>query len=272
MTEVIRNVAVIAKINSVQAENGVRRITQLLCDRHVKVYCVSPLVIKNSISINAEELKGIDLDLIFAIGGDGTTLRAFRIIPCHVPLFSMNIGGTRGILAETGIDSIDTAITAILEGRYFYDSRIRIQASIEGMTTPAALNDLLFTRINWTRTPTISLRFINDEIKQRMDGILISTPTGSTGHSFSVGGPILHEGLDCLMLSPFASVNRMPQMIIPAKELEIKSTHDANLIIDGQEVLKVFAGQSIKIFRFYPDAQFIRLQKKGMRQLARLGF
>jgi NAD+ kinase len=75
------------------------------------------------------------------------------------------------------------------------------------------------------------------------------------------------------MISPIASVNRMPQIIIPpTEEIEIKSNLDANLIIDGQEVLRVIAGQSVKISRFYPDAEFIRIHKKGMRQLAKLGF
>jgi NAD+ kinase len=113
---------------------------------------------------------------------------------------------------------------------------------------------------------------MDDEIKQRMDGIVISTPTGSTGHSFSLGGPVLHEGLDCLILSPIASVNRMPQLVIPTGEIEIKSTRDMQLTIDGQEIIKIAAEQIVKISRFPIDAQFIRLRKRGMRQLAKLGF
>src|SRR5215204_1139889 len=187
MTEVIRSVAIIAKTNNIQAEDAARRITKLLYDRQIKVYCVSPLLMENGTSTTPEELKRINL--------------------CKVPLFSMNIGGNRGILAEAGIDSIDDAINSILTGHYFYDSRLRIQASVDGTTTPAALNDFLFTRINLTRTPTLSLRFMNDEVKERMDGILISTPTGSTGNSFSIGSPVMHESLNCLMISPIASVN-----------------------------------------------------------------
>ena len=147
MADVIRNVAVITKINSVEAEEAARRITKLLTSREVKVYCVYPLILEEySTSKTPEELKRINLDLIFAIGGDGTTLRAFRIIPCKIPVFSMNIGGNRGILAEAGVDSIDDAVNSIVEGRYFYDSRLRIQAAVEGTTTPAALNDFLFTK------------------------------------------------------------------------------------------------------------------------------
>jgi len=113
---------------------------------------------------------------------------------------------------------------------------------------------------------------MGDEIKQRMDGIVISTPTGSTGHSFSVGGPVLHEGLSCLSLTPIASVNRMPHIVIPLEEILIRSTHECHMILDGQEMFKVHADDTINILRCSDDAIFLRLHKKGMRQLAKLGF
>ena len=214
----------------------------------------------------------INLDLIFAVGGDGTTLRAFRIISIMTPIFSMNVGGNRGILSEVGVDSIDFAINSILAGRYFYDLRIRIQASINGNFIPPALNDIVLTRINLTRTPILSIKLMDDEIKQRMDGIIISTPTGSTGHSYSNGGPVLYEGLNCLILNPIASVSRMPELVVPSANIEIESTHDTYLTIDGQEVFEVTAGQNVKISRFSADAQFIRLRKRGMSSLRNLDF
>jgi NAD+ kinase len=113
---------------------------------------------------------------------------------------------------------------------------------------------------------------MGDEIKQRMDGMVISTPTGSTGHSFSIGGPVLHEGMSCLILSPLASVNRMPQLVIPVEEITVQSTYESHLIVDGQESFRVEAGESIRVSRHPDDAVFLRLQKKGMRQLAKLGF
>src|SRR5215203_7552523 len=160
MTEVIRSVAVIAKTNNIQAEDAARRITKLLYDRQVKVFCVCPLQLENGISTSTEELKGINLDLIFAIGGDGTTLRAFRTIPSKVPLFSINSGGHRGILSEIDADSIDEAIKAILAGKYCYDCRVRIQASINGKLFPPVLNDILILRVNLTRTPLLSIEMM----------------------------------------------------------------------------------------------------------------
>jgi NAD+ kinase len=272
MAPSIRNVAIITKIGNSEAEVAAGRVARLLNKNKVKSYAVLPLKIEGNTSVTLEELTDAELDLVFAIGGDGTTLRAFRVIPGKAPLFSINSGGHRGILSEADASMIDEVVGTILAGRYFYDSRTRIQASAGKKVFPPALNDILITRVSLTRTPLVSIRLMGDEIKQRMDGIVVSTPTGSTGHSFSIGGPVLHEGMSCLILSPLASVNRMPQLVIPVEEITVQSTYESHLIIDGQETFKVEADQSIRISRFPDDAVFLRLQKKGMRQLAKLGF
>ena len=268
----ICNVAIITKVGSSEAGGAAMKVSKLLTKSNVQVHSVLPLVLNDAVPISPEQLKDIKLDLVFAIGGDGTTLRAFRAIPGNVPVFSINSGGHRGILSEISAESIDEAINAILAGKYVYDSRIRIQASVNGKVFPPILNDILIIRVSLTRTPLLSIILMGDKIKQRMDGLVVSTPTGSTGHSFSVGGPVLHEGLRCLILTPVASVHRMPQLVIPVEEILIQSTHESYLIIDGQEIFKINAGEPVKILRFCNDAIFLRLQKKGMRQLAKLGF
>jgi NAD+ kinase len=276
MAKIIHNVAIITKINNIEAESAAKRIAKLLTKKKIQVYTIFPLTLGNSaMTTDSENLRNIDLDLAFAIGGDGTTLRAFRTIPHNVPIFSVNAGGHRGILSEISLDSIDTIDTAIellLAGQYFYDFRVKIQAAINGNIIPPALNDIVFTRINLTRTPMISMKLMDDEISQRMDGVIISTPTGSTGHSYSIGGPVLYEGLNCLIINPIASVDRMPEIVVPTATIEIKSTYDAELIVDGQEIYEVPAGQSVQIFRSSTDAQFIRIRKRGIKQIAKLGF
>src|SRR5215207_2548245 len=216
----IRNVAIITKIGNSEAYRAAIKVATLLSRRKIKVHSVLPFIIDNATPIRPDELKDIKLDLVFAVGGDGTTLRAFRTIPGKVPLFSINSGGHRGIMSEIDADSIDGAIKAILAGEYFYDCRIRIQASINGKLFP----------------------------------------------------PVLNEGMSCLILTPIASVNRMPQVVIPMKEILLRSTHESHLILDGQETFKVHADEPINILRSSDDAVFLRLQKKGMRQLTKLGF
>ncbi len=268
----ILNVAIVTKMGSSEADSAAIKVATLLNRKKINVHCVLPFTIDDATPISPSELKDIKLDLVFAIGGDGTTLRAFRMIPGGVPLFSINSGGHRGILSDIDARSIDEAVNMILAGKYFYDCRIRIQASVNGRLFPPVLNDILVIRVNLTRTPLLSVMLMDDEIKQRMDGIVISTPTGSTGHSFSVGGPVLHEGLSCLSLTPIASVNRMPHLVIPLEEILIRSTHESHMILDGQEIFKVDAEEPISILRCSDDAVFLRLHKKGMRQLAKLGF
>ncbi len=268
----IHNVVIITKIGSSEANRAGIKVATMLNKRKINVHSVLPFIIGDATPISPGELKDIKLDLVFAIGGDGTTLRAFRMIPGRVPLFSINSGGHRGILSDIDAESIDEAVNTILAGKYFYDCRIRIQASVKDKLSLPVLNDILIIRVNLTRTPLFSVMMMGDEIKQRMDGIVISTPTGSTGHSFSVGGPVLHEGMSCLSLTPIASVNRMPQLVIPVKEILIRSTHESHMILDGQEMFKVHADEPIKILRCSDDAVFLRLHKKGMRQLAKLGF
>jgi NAD+ kinase len=157
-------------------------------------------------------------------------------------------------------------------GNHFYDRRVRIQASIEGFKTAPALNDILLTRVSLTRTPLLSATIRGEEVKERMDGLVISTPTGSTGHSFSIGGPVLHESLECVLFSPLASVNKLPFLVLPLEEVKIKSSHDIVLVVDGQETHRISAGKEVTVSRFPIDARFLRMRKRGARQLEKLGF
>jgi NAD+ kinase len=251
----VRAVAMITKRNNAEAKAAAENIAKMLDSKGVVAYAISPLKIKGVDTIEPAEVKD-KADLVFALGGDGTTLKAFRTIPGDVPLLSINVGGHRGIL----------------DGKGFYDSRIRIQAFSGKTAFPPALNEILITRADLSRTPTISIKLMGDEKSHRMDGIVISTPTGSTGHNLSIGGPVLHEGMSCLILSPIAPVNKMPQLVIPIEEIVVKSSHKSHLVIDGQENYIIKAGQEVRIARYPHDVRFLRLNKKGMRQLAKLGF
>ncbi|MFZ0328407.1 MAG: NAD(+)/NADH kinase [Nitrososphaeraceae archaeon] len=269
----IKKVAIITKSNSVEAEEAARRIIGILQSKEIQTYSIVPFSEHGCVSLSPDNLKDLDLDMVMAVGGDGTTLRSFNLIHCGTPLFSINVGGHRGILSEATINSIDDSLDSILKKKYVCESRLRIQASInDKMIARPALNEIVCSRRNLTRTPVFTIEMMNDEISQRMDGIIVSTPTGSTGHSFSIGGSVLHEDLECLTLVPIASVNRMPQLVVPVQQINIMCSQDTSLIVDGQEIFDIIAGQRIKITRHSSDAQFVRLKKRGMRQLKKLGF
>ncbi len=272
MADAISNIAIMTKAGSLEAQNAAKRIINLFGPQKLTVYAIRPLTINGTKSIETEELKNLKLDMVIAIGGDGTTLRAFRYIPQDSPLLSINVGGNRGVLSETGIELMDDSIHAILKGEFFYERRIRLCSSTLHTNFPPVLNDIVLVRENPIKTPIVSIKIMNDLLKQKMDGIIVSTPTGSTGHSYSIGGPVVYEKLDSLLLSPIAPMNRMPQIVLPPVEIEVSINHESCLVADGQEVFHISSGESVKIFRYPYDAQFIRIRPRGMRQIVKLGF
>jgi len=123
-----------------------------------------------------------------------------------------------------------------------------------------------------TKTAEIKIKFQDDTVKQKMDGVIIATPSGSTGHSFSLGGPILHESLDVLIITPVAPVYRLASLIVPDEKIEIACSHDCNIAMDAQVVKAIGYEEPITIRKYKKHAVFLRLKKRGLRQMSKLGF
>ncbi len=222
--------AVISKVGSKDSEQAAREVTKKLLAKKSTVFTISPIEVEGAKQMDTlEELKKEKLDLVITLGGDGTTLRVFRNLANETPILTINVGGNRGILAEITIEEIDYAIDQILKDNFFLDKRIRVVASCGGKEFPPALNEIYITRTNLTKTAEIKIKFQDDTVKQKMDGVIIATPSGSTGHSFSLGGPILHESLDVLIITPVAPVYRLASLVVPDEKIEIVCSHDCNI-------------------------------------------
>ena len=214
----------------------------------------------------------VNVDLAIAIGGDGTTIKTFRTLPPGIPVLCINAGGTRGILSEVSKDSVDSIVDPLLDGHYFLDRRIRLVAQVGDEATVPVLNDFVIMRSDLTKTPLFYLSINDDGYSQKMDGIIVSTPTGSTGHSLSNGGPIVQEYLDCMLITPIGSVNRLPPFVLPLMAVTISANHDLKLIMDGQILKEIQENQSIRISKYRYDAVFLRFNKNDTRQMNKLGF
>jgi NAD+ kinase len=269
----LQKVAVVSKVGSKESEQAAKDVAKKLLARKIIVYTISPIDVEGAKKMEAlEELKKENLDLVITLGGDGTTLRVFRNLENETPILTINVGGNRGILAEITIDEIDDAMNQIIKDNFFLDKRTRVTASCGGKEFPPALNEIYISRANLTKTAEIEIKFQNDTVKQKMDGVIIATPSGSTGHSFSLGGPILHESLDVLIITPVAPVYRLASMVVPDERIEIICSHDCNIAIDAQVVKAVGYGESIIIKKYKKPAVFVRLKKRGLRQMSKLGF
>ncbi len=269
----LNRVAVVSKFGSKEAEDAAKKVAKKLLAKKSQVITISPVEIGGAKKVSdLEELKDTKLDLTITLGGDGTTLRTFRYLENEVPNLAINVGGNRGILSEITMPEIDIAIDQILSDNIFLDRRIRVVASCSGQEFPPALNEIFINRQNLTKTSLFEIRFQNDTVMQKMDGVIISTPSGSTGHSYSLGGPILHEILDVLIITPVAPVNKLPSLVVPDEKIEIISSHDSNIIMDAQVIKPARYDDIITIRKYKKHAVFVRLKKRGLRQMSKLGF
>jgi len=262
----IRCIAIFTKRNNEESRKVSYLLREKLAEQGIKV-----IDFKKDYDSHRPEM-GIDVDLAIAIGGDGTTIKTFRTLPPDIPVLCINAGGTRGILSEVSKDSVDSIVDPLLNGHYFLDRRIRIVAQIGDDTTVPVLNDYVIMRSDLTKTPLFYLSINDDGYSQKMDGMIVSTPTGSTGHSLSNGGPILQEHLDCMLITPIGSVNRLPSFVLPLMVVTISANHDLKLIMDGQLVKEIPENQHIKISKYRYDAVFLRFNKNDTRQMNKLGF
>jgi len=255
----LQKVAVVSKVGSKDSEQVAKEVTKKLLAKKSTVFTISPIQVEGATEIDTlEELKKERLDLVITLGGDGTTLRVFRNLENETPILTINVGGNRGILAEITIEEIDDAIEQILKDNFFLDKRTRVVASCEGREFPPALNEIYISRTNLTKTAEIKIKFQDDTVKQKMDGVIIATPSGSTGHSFSLGGPILHESLDVLIITPVAPVYRLASLIVPDEKIEIVCSHDCNIAMDAQVVKTVGYEEPVTIKKYKKPAVFLR--------------
>lgn len=269
----LNNVAVVSKFGSKESEDAARDVAKKILAKKSQVFTVSPIDVDGANKIDTlEELQDKKIDLVVTMGGDGTTLRTFRNLKNEIPILTINVGGNRGILSEITLDQVDAALEQIISGETFLDKRTRVVASCKNIEFPPALNEIFIARQNLTKTALYEIKFQNDTVTQRMDGVIVATPSGSTGHSYSLGGPILHESLDVLIITPVAPVNRLPSIVVPDEKIEVISSHDSNIIMDAQVIKSANNGDVITIRKYERPAVFVRLKMKGLRQMNKLGF
>ncbi len=213
---------------------------------------------KRSIQVLDASQAGLDAviheaDLMICLGGDGTILRlAGKMIERMIPVLGVNLGSL-GFLTEVKVDEVFDELKTIFSGHYEIESRLMLSCIAKNEKTTGiqrrfqALNDVVINREGLTRYMMVDLK-INSEPVTRFfgDGIIISTPTGSTAYSLSAGGPIVYPNLSEFIITPICPhAPAMRPIIISAdKKIEIRITCDAEkeralLTADGQENLEI---------------------------------
>lgn len=204
-----------------------------------------------------EEFCGA-IDLAIVVGGDGTLLKAGRLLADkNIPVIGINLGRL-GFLVDISPDEIPEQLSAMLAGKYTLETRSLLHAEVyrgnETLGESVAFNDVVIHVRNDIRmiefTTHIDDVFVNT---QRADGIVVATPTGSTAYSLSSGGPILHPGLDAVVLVPICPHTLSNRPIVVSNQSCINITMgesrdvEARVSFDGQANIELKAGDRVLI-------------------------
>ena len=264
------SIAILSKKESIAVMDVVTSLRKDLERKKFKVYSdETSMQDSANWSKVIDDVKKMNPDYIVSVGGDGTLLWVIRSMDDETPVLAVNVGG-RGILSEISPNNIKESIKKLRENQYLIDSRNRISVSVNGKTLPPALNEVYVNRISQTRTSTYTMTIGGYKVKQRMDGLMVSTSTGSTGHSLSFGGPYIHPDSNAFLVLMVGSIDRLPPIVLPTKPIEVISDHDSSITVDGQEEILVKASEQIVITKHNRNARFIRFENTGFQQLEKI--
>ena len=241
--------------------DGIRRVA---ADRGVEVRVEEEHLHHASEGALRLDLEGEGVDLLLSLGGDGTLLRAARLVAGRdIPVLGVNLGHL-GFLTSAPASELDAALGRVLDGDFVLDRRFTLRARIRSAGGPdeaefLALNDLVVHQAGVARVARLDLWVGEGEGRDEIgsfsgDGVILATPTGSTAYSLSAGGPIVVPSVECITVTPICphTLAVRPLVVPAARSITVRPLHpDESLVltVDGQEARRVEPGQEVVVER-----------------------
>lgn len=221
-------------------------------------------------------------ECVIVLGGDGTLIQAARdLSSINVPVFGINIG-TLGYLTEIDMEQAFPAIDRIMADEYNIDTRMilrgRVYRGDDKLYSDIALNDIVINRMGSLKIINFDI-FVNGEylITYPADGLIVSTPTGSTAYNLSAGGPIVRPQTDCIVMTPVCPhvLNKSSVIFGGEDVLEVRMTQSRSgveervVTFDGTDYINLVSGDRIVISHSDTRASLIRIGKHNFLQILR---
>lgn len=201
---------------------------------------------------------------VITFGGDGTILRAARMLAKQgIPILGVHLGGI-GFLSEVELGDLKTALKQIRAGKFKIDERIMVEAQVGGKKV-IALNDLVISKSGIARVIKLELEGI---ARYTADGLIFATPTGSTAYNLAAGGPLLTPEAQSIIISAICphSLSNRSLVLNGLVSLVLRRGEKVILTADGQEVVPVKVGQKVVVSKSKLKARFIRLKEYNFFQ------
>ena len=221
------------------------------------------------------DLDRSPVDLLLALGGDGTMLRASRLaIGFGLPVFGVNTGRL-GFLTTTPEKELEAGVNAVLDGQALVERRFTLSATVKGAGGETfgpfdALNDVVVHHSGAARVTPIRLTVERPEGEEEIgsftgDGVILASPTGSTAYSLSAGGPIVAPDVECMVVTPICphSLSVRPLVVRSQERVTVTGLdpgHSLQLTIDGQVEREIGSEDTVVVSRGEHEVALIRLQ------------
>lgn len=274
----IRTVGLVAKYQEPKAAQMVRWLIPWLKKRGKKVCVENGLARSGAQSCTKKELAA-KADLVISLGGDGTLLNiAPLILRPEVPILGVNMGGL-GFITEVAVDELEAVLSKTLEGDYEVEKRMTLEIRVIGTKGRnhrfRVLNDAVITK--GARSRIIDLEtYVGDDYlcTYRADGLILSTPTGSTAYSLAAAGPILEPTLGAIVLAPICphTLTNRP-IVVPSNaaiRVTLRSFGDTVILIpDGQQGLRLDNGDKVEARDYGLPVSLIKLPSRSYYEILR---
>ena len=230
---------------------------------------------KTCILCHKDEQKNImkekvpsDIDCAIIIGGDGTLIEVARILKRKIPILGINMG-TLGYLTEVEVANVEQAIKQMLEGDYAIENRMMLKGEFEDGTSDISLNDIVVSRKGGLRIIHFDI-YVNGSFlnSYEADGVIVSTPTGSTAYNLSAGGPVVEPTASMIVITPICSHSLNTSSIVLSAEDEIViqigegrhgKTEEVYITFDGADMVELKTGQKLTIRKSELITQLMKL-------------
>ncbi len=274
----IRVVGLVAKYQEPKAAEMVRWLAPWLKQRRKKVLVEDGVVRGAGVSCTKKQLAA-KADLIISLGGDGTLLNIAPLVERpDVPILGMNLNDL-GFITEVAVDELESVLAKTLEGDYEVEKRMTLEVRVNTKNGKLrkfrVLNDAVIAK--GARSRIIDLEtYVGDDYlcTYRADGLIISTPTGSTAYSLAAGGPILEPALGAIILSPICphTLTNRP-IVVPNKstiQVTLRSFGDTVILIpDGQPGVRLNNGDQVEARDFGLPVSLIKLPSRSYYEILR---
>ena len=205
--------------------------------------------------------------VIIVIGGDGSIIRHVPVaLASRMPILGIHFGRV-GFLTELTEEGFLASLPRLKAGDYRLEHRAMLDCQVSTGRVYRCLNDAVLYKLSFSGVTDIDVRIDGSSVwTVSADGVMVSTPTGSTGYNLSAGGPIVPEGLDAMVITPICphKLHVRPIVVRSDAEVELVEHDDGMAAIDGQRVCRVGKGESLRITGSKERVTFIRFEQMDL--------